>query len=85
MIVVDAITLDDVDAIARAVVTLNWNVLAVDPGPFTERLAVHRGLMREDKRLTQPSLPRNAQRGSVVIGRKRNAGDEKATRALNCA
>ncbi|MCS5781219.1 hypothetical protein LNP24_14930 [Klebsiella pneumoniae subsp. pneumoniae] len=34
-------------AIAGAVVALNWNVLAVDPGPFTERLAVRRGLMRE--------------------------------------
>lgn len=67
VIVVDAITLDDVDAIARAIVALNWNVLAVDPGPFTERLAVHRGLMREEKRLTQPPLPRSAQRGSVVI------------------
>ena len=47
VIVVDAITVDDVDAIAGAVVALNWNVLAVDPGPFTERLAVRRGLMRE--------------------------------------
>ncbi len=36
VIVVDAITVDDVDAIAGAVVALNWNVLAVDPGPFTE-------------------------------------------------
>ena len=39
VIVVDAITVEDVDAIAGAVVALNWNVLAVDPGPFTERLA----------------------------------------------
>ncbi len=38
VIVVDAITVEDVDAIAGAVVALNWNVLAVDPGPFTERL-----------------------------------------------
>lgn len=67
VIVMDAITLDDVDAIARSVVFLNWNVLAVDPGPFTERLAVHRGLMREEKRLEQQPLPRSAQKGSVVI------------------
>jgi hypothetical protein len=34
VIVVDAITVEDVDAIAGAVVALNWNVLAVDPGPL---------------------------------------------------
>jgi uncharacterized protein YgbK (DUF1537 family) len=51
VIVVDAITVDDVDAIAGAVVALNWNVLAVDPGP-TERLAVRRGLMREARRVS---------------------------------
>ncbi len=67
VIVVDAITLDDVDAIARAVVSLNWNVLAVDPGPFTERLAVHRGLMREQKRVSQRPLTRDEQQGSIVI------------------
>lgn len=66
-IVVDAITLDDVDAIARAVVSLNWNVLAVDPGPFTERLAAHRGLMREQKRFSQRPLTREEQQGSIVI------------------
>lgn len=38
MIVVDAITVDDVDAIAGAVVALNWNVLAVDPGPLPSGL-----------------------------------------------
>lgn len=67
VIVVDAITLDDVNAIARAVVALSWNVLAVDPGPFTERLAVNRGLMREDLRLQQQDIPREKQQGSIVI------------------
>lgn len=65
VIVVDAIALDDVDAIARAVVTLNWNVLAVDPGPFTERLARHRGLMLEPLRTAQPRADKP--RGSIVI------------------
>ena len=48
VIVVDAITIEDVEAIARAVVELGWNVLAVDPGPFTSKLAYVRGLIQEE-------------------------------------
>lgn len=46
---VDVITVDNVNAIARTVVALNWNVLAVDPGSLTEQLTVRRGLMRETR------------------------------------
>ncbi|ECD5048394.1 four-carbon acid sugar kinase family protein [Salmonella enterica subsp. enterica serovar Everleigh] len=67
VIVVDAITVDDVDAIAGAVVALNWNVLAVDPGPFTERLAVRRGLMREARNNAPASTVAENQRGSILI------------------
>jgi uncharacterized protein YgbK (DUF1537 family) len=67
VIVVDAITLDDVDAIAHAVVALNWNVLAVDPGPFTERLAACRHLMDETPYHQPQPLPRDTQRGSVMV------------------
>ncbi|WP_256853162.1 four-carbon acid sugar kinase family protein [Pantoea sp. Fr+CA_20] len=67
VIVVDAITLEDVDAIAAAVVLLNWNVLAVDPGPFTERLARHRRLMHETSANEQNTLAVDQQRGSVLI------------------
>ncbi|MGG6499415.1 UNVERIFIED_CONTAM: four-carbon acid sugar kinase family protein, partial [Bacteroidetes bacterium 56_B9] len=56
-----------VDAIAGAVVALNWNVLAVDPGPFTERLAVRRGLMREARSSAPASLTADGQRGSILI------------------
>ncbi len=38
--VVDAVTMEDVDQIAQAVVDLGWSVVCVDPGPFTERFAV---------------------------------------------
>lgn len=38
--VFDAVTVDDIDQIAQAVVELGWRVVAVDPGPFTDRLAV---------------------------------------------
>lgn len=66
VIVVDAITVDDVDAIAGAVVALNWNVLAVDPGPFTERLAVRRGLMREARSSATATATENP-RGSILV------------------
>ncbi|MCD8018592.1 MAG: four-carbon acid sugar kinase family protein [Clostridiales bacterium] len=48
VIVVDAISIDDVQAIARACVQLHWNVLAVDPGAFTAKLAYCRGLIQTE-------------------------------------
>lgn len=56
VIVVDAVSIEDVDAIAKACVELKWDVLAVDPGAFTSKLAYHRGLIREEK----PNLPDNS-------------------------
>lgn len=49
IIVVDAITLEDVDVIARACIALQWNVLSVDPGPFTAKLAYNRGLIQNEE------------------------------------
>lgn len=51
IIIVDAITMDDVDLIAQAILELEWNVLAIDPGPFTESLAVLRGLGAKKERI----------------------------------
>mgnify|MGYP003259348849 CR=1 FL=1 len=48
VIVVDAITLEDVEEIAKACIELKWNVLAVDPGPFTSKLAYYRDLIQEE-------------------------------------
>lgn len=45
VIVVDAIDNEDVDTIAKSVVELGWDILAVDPGAFTERLAYHNDYM----------------------------------------
>lgn len=42
----DATSLDDVDCLARALVSLDWKVVCVDPGPFTERMAVRSGAVR---------------------------------------
>lgn len=54
VIVVDGITLDHVENIAAAWVDLAWNVLAVDPGPFTAKLAYCRGLIgREEANIPQ--------------------------------
>jgi D-threonate/D-erythronate kinase len=46
VIVVDAITLEDIEAIAKACVELRWNVLSVDPGAFTSKLAYARDLIQ---------------------------------------
>ncbi len=39
VIVVDGITIEDIEEIAKAAVSLNRDILAVDPGPFTAKLA----------------------------------------------
>lgn len=53
VIVVDAITLEDVEEIAKACIELKWNVVAVDPGPFTSKLAYYRDLIQEES----PNVP----------------------------
>lgn len=60
IIVVDAITIEDVEAIAQACVNLRWNVLAVDPGPFTAKLAYVRGLVG----LEESNIPENTADGT---------------------
>ncbi|MDD3139420.1 MAG: nucleotide-binding domain containing protein, partial [Lachnospiraceae bacterium] len=49
VIVVDGITLEDVETIAKACVELKWNVVAVDPGPFTAKLAFQRELIQVEE------------------------------------
>lgn len=43
IILCDSINLEQITRIAEAVNELNWNTLAVDPGPFTQELAITRG------------------------------------------
>ena len=66
VIVIDAINIDDINVIAETVNALNWSVLAVDPGPFTERLAMHRGLISKVKNNIIPTKPVE-QKGSILI------------------
>lgn len=65
VIVADGITLEDVDTIAKACIELNWNVVAVDPGPFTSKLAYNRGLIKEES----PNMPENPadENGKTVL------------------
>ena len=49
IIVVDAVTLDHIELIAKACLELKWNILAVDPGPFTSKLAFCPKLIHEEK------------------------------------
>ncbi len=53
VIVVDGITIEDVEEIAKACIELKWNVIAVDPGPFTAKLAYYRDLIKEE----EPNVP----------------------------
>ena len=55
VIVVDAITLEDVESIAQACITLGWDVVSVDPGPFTSKLAYCRGLIDVEKDNVPPT------------------------------
>lgn len=54
VLIIDAITLEHIDRIAKVCVDLNWNVLAVDPGAFTMKLAYQRGIIKEEK----PNIPK---------------------------
>lgn len=64
VIVVDAITLEDVENIAQACIALNWNVVTVDPGPFTSKMAYHRSLIGVE----EPNLPPEAdETGKTVL------------------
>lgn len=44
VIVVDAVTEEDIICIAKACVSLGWEILTVDPGPFTVEMTRQRGL-----------------------------------------
>lgn len=60
VIVVDAVSIEDVEAIAQACIQTRWNVLAVDPGPFTAKLAYCRGLIQAE----EPNIPANTLDGT---------------------
>ncbi|KAB8132658.1 four-carbon acid sugar kinase family protein, partial [Gracilibacillus oryzae] len=50
IIIADAVSLEDVSLLAEAVYSLDWNVLAIDPGPFTAKLAEWNGCATQDRK-----------------------------------
>lgn len=69
VIVVDAASLEDVDLIATVVAGLGWKVVCVDPGPFTERLAIRSGVVdtRPVKERTLRLEPADTDRGTALV------------------
>ncbi len=64
VIVCDGITLEDVETVAKACIALKWDVVAVDPGPFTSKLAFYRDLIKAE----EPNLPPEAdETGKTVL------------------
>lgn len=66
---VDAVSLDDIDTIAQAVVGLGWEVVTVDPGPFTVAVAVASGVIerRPTRERTLRSEPSADDLGTVLV------------------
>ena len=62
-IVVDGITLEDVENIAKACISLRWDVVAVDPGPFTSKLAFYRELISAE----EPNIPPQADEAGKTV------------------
>ena len=63
VIVVDGITLEDVENIAKACISLRWDVVAVDPGPFTSKLAFYRELISAE----EPNIPPQAEEAGKTV------------------
>ena len=63
VIVVDGITLEDVENIAKACINLRWDVVAVDPGPFTSKLAFY----REQISAEEPNIPPQADEAGKTV------------------
>ena len=68
VIVVDAITIEDVEEIAKACIELKWNVIAVDPGPFTSKLAYYRNLIGEEEANIPPEADENGKTVLIAAG-----------------
>lgn len=66
LIIVDAVSMEHVEAIAKACVELSWQVLAIDPGPFTMKLAAARGIAN-DTEAVHKEIRTPAEDKSVLI------------------
>ncbi|MFP3846754.1 four-carbon acid sugar kinase family protein [Priestia filamentosa] len=66
VIIIDAVTLEDVETIAEAVTELEWNVLAIDPGPFSERLAILKGYGSDNEQIIDNYTIEQEIKGTVL-------------------
>lgn len=68
IIICDAVTLEEITEIAETIVDLEWNVLAVDPGPFTQELALARkmGKRKPEVQFNEDKYELNIE-GKVIV------------------
>lgn len=66
IIICDAISLDEIELIAKCLIELSWSVLAIDPGPFTQKLAIERGFGEEIESEIEENLESNVH-GKVIV------------------
>lgn len=84
LIVADAVTLEHIRTIAEAVLLMEWNVLAADPGPFTRMLNFKRGLLQEESDNLPPRSMKNESKTALVIAGSATSVSENQINAL-CA
>lgn len=66
IIICDAISLDEIELIAECVHEMNFPVLAIDPGPFTQKLAIQRGFGSEVESGIETTQEENIN-GKVIV------------------
>lgn len=66
ILIFDAVTNEHIDAIAKALVKTNINILSVDPGPLTNMLAFNRGLA-VDEHSNVPDIKESSNNKNTVI------------------
>lgn len=82
IIVVDAITMEHVQQIAETCVELGWKMLAVDPGPFTMKLACSRGIAKEVKTSKGQSQSYCKEKTVLIIAGSANPSTRKQMEIL---
>lgn len=82
--VVDAVSAQHVEEIARAVTALGWKAVAVDPGPFSLHLAVNSGIVksrpREEAALRSQPSPSDSGMVAVIAGSATQTTHEQMAR-----
>ncbi len=80
--ILDAASMDHEETIARACVELKWNILAVDPGAFTMKLAVTRGIASETAPQQESSEEPAAGKAVLIIAGSANPYTKKQMELL---